>query len=153
MNAPYLFLGLLCGLAIGYAFGWQLRRRTDKLRAQLPPRLGRPAGWGDQQYIAGLESVVATLRKDREVLHHVRMAVAEQGETPMSEPAMTVPDCVGGMPCTTCPDKRQCGKTGCARQPEFVCRPSVPTEASSGATGQDEHEPGAMNAQPAGEQP
>jgi hypothetical protein len=30
---------------------------------------------------------------------------------------------------------------------------SVPTEASSGATGQDEHEPGAMNAQPAGEQP
>lgn len=31
-------------------------------------------------------------------------------------------------------------------------RPSVATEASSGATGQDEHEPGAMNAQPAGEQ-
>lgn len=34
-----------------------------------------------------------------------------------------------------------------------LARLSVPTEASSGATGQDEHEPGAMNAQPAGEQP
>lgn len=29
-------------------------------------------------------------------------------------------DCAGGMPCTTCPDKKTCGKTGCVRQPEYV---------------------------------
>lgn len=31
-----------------------------------------------------------------------------------------IADCAGGSPCTTCPDKRQCGKTGCIRQPEFI---------------------------------
>lgn len=31
MNAPYLFLGLICGLAIGYAIGWQQQRRKSKL--------------------------------------------------------------------------------------------------------------------------
>lgn len=30
------------------------------------------------------------------------------------------PDCAGGSPCTTCPDKRQCAKTGCIWQPEFI---------------------------------
>lgn len=29
------------------------------------------------------------------------------------------PDCAGGMPCTDCPDKRECQR-GCIRQPEFV---------------------------------
>lgn len=44
----------------------------------------------------------------------VRRAVAE------GEALLAAPDCAGGMPCTNCPDKRQCGKTGCIRQPEFV---------------------------------
>jgi hypothetical protein len=29
-------------------------------------------------------------------------------------------DCAGASPCTTCPDKRQCAKTGCVRQKEAV---------------------------------
>jgi hypothetical protein len=61
MNAYSLLLGLLCGAAIGYAFGWQERRRKLKL-------------------------------------------VGSQ-----------VRDCDGPSPCTTCPDKRQCGRTGCIR--------------------------------------
>jgi hypothetical protein len=30
MNAPYLILGLLCGLAIGYVIGWQHERALAK---------------------------------------------------------------------------------------------------------------------------
>lgn len=30
------------------------------------------------------------------------------------------PDCSAGQPCSTCPDKSKCGKTGCVRQAEFI---------------------------------
>ena len=39
MNAPYLIFGLLCGLAVGYAFGWQYKRRLRKLREEMAPHL------------------------------------------------------------------------------------------------------------------
>lgn len=73
MNAPYLILGLLCGLAIGYAFGWVERRRTWKLRAAHGPQ---------------------------------------------------VADCAGGMPCTTCTEKRRCAAMGCVRKAE-ACDPPM----------------------------
>jgi hypothetical protein len=34
-------------------------------------------------------------------------------------PPVPEPDCSGGMPCTTCPDKKACQR-GCRRQPEFL---------------------------------
>jgi hypothetical protein len=43
MNAPYLILGLLCGLAIGYAFGWQYQRSVRSLRFPIT----RIVGWSD----------------------------------------------------------------------------------------------------------
>lgn len=43
----------------------------------------------------------------------VRKAIAER------DALLGAPDCVGGMPCTKCPNKRQCER-GCVRKMEFI---------------------------------
>ena len=116
MNAPYLLLGMVCGLVIGYAFGWQERRNKSKLRTRGFP-IKRIAGWSDARYIEELESVVRMLRADRYKLNQVARVIA---------------DCDGPLPCTTCPEKRRCAAVGCIRKAEPCAPPTGIDTAQSG---------------------
>jgi hypothetical protein len=94
MNAPYLLLGLLCGLAIGYAFGWMERRRTRKLRAAQGPQVADCAGGircttcpGKSHCKTGCmrqqEAIAAPKRSELVEIHRVVMNVG--GEWPDDE--------------------------------------------------------------------
>lgn len=76
-----------------------------------------------------LEQVLAWAKSDREQpfpFTEVECALAALTDT------KRIADCAGGSPCTACPDKSRCGKTGCIRQPEFVG--STATEESRNAS-------------------
>lgn len=117
MNAAYLLIGLICGLAIGYAFGWQQRRNKLKMEALSGLRIQRIPGWSDARYIEELEGLVRTLRGDRAKLAQVSRVVA---------------DCDGPSPCTNCPEKRRCAAVGCIRLAE-QCDPPLGMETKGGA--------------------
>lgn len=103
MNAPYLILGLLFGLAVGYGFGWQYQRKTNALRFPI----SRMNGWSDARYIDELENVIRKMRGDSAKLAQVSRLVA---------------DCAGGMPCKGCTERRRCAAMGCVRMAE-PCEP------------------------------
>lgn len=123
MNSPYLILGLVCGLALGYAIGWQQRRKKLKLETLNLP-IQRVKGWSDARYIEELEGLVRTLRGDRAKLAQVSRVVA---------------DCDGPSPCTNCPEKRRCAAVGCIRLAEQCDPPmAAPVETIAGwVTGLD----------------
>jgi hypothetical protein len=106
MNLHYLLIGLFCGLAVGYAFGWQERVRTRRLLAAKARRtalldarsmVDSNRCSGDSQWAQGINEArrVNLCRIDRLIEEVV--------------------DCQGGVPCSACPDKRVCQK-GCVRQ-------------------------------------
>lgn len=110
MHTPYLVLGLLCGLAIGYTFGRMEHRKKRQLvegqarrTALLDAREAVDSNHcdGESQWARGINDARRTslLRIDRLIAQGV--------------------DCDGGSPCTTCPDSEACQR-GCIRQHEFI---------------------------------
>lgn len=117
MNVPYLLLGLICGLAIGYVFGWQERRDKLRLKVRGGIQIKRMSGWSDARYIEELEGLVHALLRDRAKLAQVSRVVA---------------DCAGPSPCTNCPEKRRCAAVGCIRLSE-QCDPPMGFDTKGGA--------------------
>ena len=69
--------------------------------------------YGEARNLFGNKSIMDGINKRMEKV------IARDGfPRPTQEPTPE-PDCSGGMPCTTCPDKKAC-QQGCRRQPEFI---------------------------------
>lgn len=116
MNTTYILIGLLCGLAIGYAFGWQERRRkhliieAEARRAVLLDvhiAIRQNRCDGESPFADGVQAA------NRNMLQHIDYLLAQSV------------DCEGGSPCTTCPDRKQCSRAGCLRQSEFIGKEST----------------------------
>jgi hypothetical protein len=108
MNAEYLILGLLCGIAIGYAFGWQERRSKRRLIEAAARRaaLLDARAMIDSNHCDGESQWASGINEARKVnLLRIDYLLAQDA------------DCAGGIRCSSCPGKSHCA-SGCTRQTE-----------------------------------